>query len=65
MLATLSSRQRIILERRYGLAGQTPSTLDELGRMFNVTRERIRQIERQALLRLEAQATFEGLSQAS
>ena len=37
-----------MLELRYGLNGEHPRTLDEVGRAFNVTRERIRQIENQA-----------------
>jgi RNA polymerase primary sigma factor len=41
---------------RYGLDGQTPKTLDEVGRTFNVTRERIRQIENQSLKKLRALA---------
>jgi RNA polymerase primary sigma factor len=52
ILGKLSSRQRTILELRYGLAGQEPRTLDEIGRIFSVTRERIRQIEQQALGKL-------------
>ena len=39
---------------RYGLDGQHPRTLDEVGRTFNVTRERIRQIENQTLKKLRA-----------
>jgi RNA polymerase primary sigma factor len=39
---------------RYGLDGQMPKTLDEVGRTFNVTRERIRQIENQSLKKLRA-----------
>jgi RNA polymerase primary sigma factor len=38
---------------RYGLGGQHPRTLDEVGRTFNVTRERIRQVENQALKKLQ------------
>ena len=41
---------------RYGLDGQQPRTLDEVGRAFNVTRERIRQIEHQGLKKLRALA---------
>jgi RNA polymerase primary sigma factor len=51
-LENLSYRERRVLELRYGLGDQLPRTLDEVGRTFNVTRERIRQIERQALERL-------------
>jgi RNA polymerase primary sigma factor len=65
ILATLSGRQREILERRYGLAGGAPSTLAELGRTFNITHERVRQIERHALTKLQAQATLEALGRAS
>jgi len=65
MLATLPSRQRRILEGRYGLNGENPSTLDELANTFDVTRERIRQIERQALTKLHAQAKLETLDRAS
>ena len=45
-----------ILEMRYGLDGQHPRTLDEVGRTFNVTRERVRQIENQCLKKLQALA---------
>src|SRR5215210_2912354 len=56
ILGTLSIRERRVLELRYGLDGQTPQTLDEVGRTFNVTRERIRQIENQSLKKLRALA---------
>jgi RNA polymerase primary sigma factor len=56
ILGTLSARERRVLELRYGLDGQTPRTLDEVGRAFNVTRERIRQIENQSLKKLRALA---------
>ena len=46
-LENLSYRERRVLELRYGLGGEHPRTLDEVGRTFNVTRERIRQIENQ------------------
>ena len=48
ILSTLSHRERRVLELRYGLDGEHPRTLDEVGRTFNVTRERIRQIENQS-----------------
>jgi RNA polymerase primary sigma factor len=54
MLGTLPERQRRVLELRYGLDGEPPQTLDEVGRVFNVTRERIRQIESQSLQALRA-----------
>src|SRR5450755_1559555 len=52
-LANLGYRERRVIELRYGLAGQHPCTLDEVGRTFNVTRERIRQIENQSLKKLQ------------
>jgi RNA polymerase primary sigma factor len=51
-LATLSFRERRVLELRYGLNGELPSTLEEIGKVFEVTRERIRQIENQSLRKL-------------
>ena len=56
ILGTLSHRERRVLELRYGLDGEPPRTLDEVGRTFNVTRERIRQIENQSLKKLRALA---------
>ncbi len=56
ILGTLSQRERRVLELRYGLDGEQPRTLDEVGRTFNVTRERIRQIENQSLKKLRALA---------
>jgi RNA polymerase primary sigma factor len=62
VLATLSERERRIIELRYGLAGELPRTLDEVGMTFNVTRERIRQIENQSLKKLRAMADVVSLS---
>ena len=56
ILGSLSHRERRVLELRYGLDGEQPRTLDEVGRTFNVTRERIRQIENQSLKKLRALA---------
>jgi RNA polymerase primary sigma factor len=52
-LENLSYRERRVLELRYGVGDEHPRTLDEVGRAFNVTRERIRQIEHRALKKLE------------
>jgi RNA polymerase primary sigma factor len=52
-LENLSYRERRVIELRYGLGDQNPRTLDEIGRTFNVTRERIRQIEHQSLKKLQ------------
>ncbi|MGI8972581.1 MAG: sigma-70 family RNA polymerase sigma factor [Gaiella sp.] len=56
ILGALSPRERQVLVLRYGLDGQQPRTLDEVGRAFSVTRERIRQIEHQSLKKLRALA---------
>ena len=52
LLYTLSDREREVLELRFGLVGDRPLTLDEVGRHFDLTRERIRQIEAKALTKL-------------
>jgi RNA polymerase primary sigma factor len=68
-LENLSYRERRVLELRYGLDGEHPRTLDEVGRTFNVTRERIRQIENQSLKKLqnlrEAQQLRDDIETAS
>ena len=61
VLCSLSPREQRILELRYGLDGEQPRTLDEVGRAFNVTRERIRQIENQCLKKLRALADCQKL----
>jgi RNA polymerase primary sigma factor len=61
ILSMLSARERRVLELRYGLSGQHPRTLDEVGRTFNVTRERVRQIENQSLKKLQALAETQNL----
>ena len=60
-LENLSHRERRVLELRYGLGGEHPRTLDEVGRTFNVTRERIRQVESQSLKKLESLAETQKL----
>ncbi len=52
VLNTLSDRERQVLNLRFGLADGYPRTLEEVGRQFSVTRERIRQIEAKALRKL-------------
>jgi RNA polymerase primary sigma factor len=52
LLAHLDERERAILTLRFGLTDDRPLTLDEVGRRFNLTRERIRQIEAKALTKL-------------
>jgi RNA polymerase primary sigma factor len=53
-LAALPPREREVIEMRFGLTGGRPRTLEEVGRAFNVTRERIRQIENHTLKKLES-----------
>ena len=52
VLVTLSDRERQVLLLRFGLQDGSPRTLEEVGQMFNVTRERVRQIEAKALRKL-------------
>lgn len=52
VIETLTQREKQILRLRFGLDDGNPRTLEEIGRKFNVTRERIRQIEAKALRKL-------------
>ena len=52
VLSSLTPRERKVLELRFGLEDGRSRTLEEVGREFNVTRERIRQIEAKALRKL-------------
>ena len=52
MLATLTPREAKVLRLRFGLEDGRPRTLEEVGKEFDVTRERIRQIEAKALRKL-------------
>lgn len=54
-LACLSAREQRVLELRYGLHGHRAHSLTEVAKMFGLTRERIRQIEKAALARLDAE----------
>jgi RNA polymerase primary sigma factor len=60
-LDTLDNRQRQVLELRYGLDGGRPRSLDEIGLVFNVTRERVRQIESRSLTKLAELAEAQQL----
>jgi RNA polymerase primary sigma factor len=64
-LAVLPRREREVLEMRFGLTGQRPQTLEEVGQAFNVTRERIRQIENHTLKKLELLPEAQRLRDAS
>jgi RNA polymerase primary sigma factor len=63
ILDRLTERERTIIIMRYGLDGQVPATLDEVGRHFEVTRERIRQIESKALAKMRHPSTPGSLRQ--
>jgi RNA polymerase primary sigma factor len=64
-LAALPEREREVIEMRFGLTGERPFTLEEVGKAFNVTRERIRQIENHTLKKLEALPEAQRLRDAS
>ena len=61
ILSTLPKREREVVEMRYGIAGGYPLTLEEVGLYFEVTRERIRQIEAKALKRLRLPKRYSKL----
>jgi RNA polymerase nonessential primary-like sigma factor len=61
-LAQLSDKQREVVERRFGLHGYSVSTLEEVGREIGVTRERVRQIQMDALKKLRKILEQEGIS---
>ena len=52
LLSTLGEREKRVVQLRYGLTDGQPHTLEEIGRTFGVTRERIRQIEAKTLAKL-------------
>jgi RNA polymerase primary sigma factor len=62
VLRTLGSREQEILKLRYGIDGGRPYTLEEVGRLFSVTRERVRQIELQAMKKLQSPVRASRLS---
>ncbi|WP_328913412.1 MULTISPECIES: RNA polymerase sigma factor [unclassified Streptomyces] len=61
VLSTLGERERKVVQLRYGLADGRPRTLEEIGRIFGVTRERIRQIESKTLGKLRDHAFADQL----
>jgi RNA polymerase primary sigma factor len=63
-LDSLDDRQRTVLELRYGLDGERPRSLEEIGLVFNVTRERVRQIEKQSLAKLAVLSEAQQLRSA-
>jgi len=65
VLAALPRREREVIELRFGLTGGSPRTLEEVGRTFNITRERVRQIENRTLKKLQALPEAQRLRDAS
>lgn len=65
LMAALPDRERRIVERRFGLDGAEPASLESLGDDLNVSKERIRQLQRQAMRRMLERANDEQLELAS
>lgn len=61
VLDALTDRQKEILTQRYGLDDQKEKTLEEVGQMYHVTRERIRQIEATAMRKLRTNRQIRAL----
>jgi len=64
VLKSLPDRERSVLVLRYGLCGEQPRTLEEIGRSFNLTRERIRQIESDTIKKLQGRDDAQHLRHA-
>jgi RNA polymerase primary sigma factor len=65
VLASLPRREREVIEMRYGIIGGRSRTLEEVGRAFNITRERVRQIENRTLKKLQTLPDAQQLREAS
>ena len=65
VLASLPTREREVIEMRYGITGGRSRTLEEVGRAFNITRERVRQIESRTLKKLQSLPDAQPLREAS
>ena len=63
LLAGLAPRERTILSLRFGLSGEEPATLGQIGEQLGLSRERVRQLESAALARLRERARDEGLGE--
>ncbi len=61
VLRTLDEREQTVVRLRYGLDDGRPRTLDEIGRVFGISRERVRQIERDSMAKLRAGERSEAL----
>lgn len=60
-LSELSNREQRVIELRFGLSGESPLTLEEIGKRLGITRERVRQIQNKAILRLRDLAPIQEL----
>jgi RNA polymerase primary sigma factor len=65
VLSCLPRREREVIEMRYGITGGRSRTLEEVGRAFNITRERVRQIENRTLKKLQTLPDAQQLREAS
>jgi RNA polymerase primary sigma factor len=65
VLSALPRREREVIEMRYGITGGRQRTLEEVGRAFNITRERVRQIENRTLKKLQTLPDAQRLREAS
>jgi RNA polymerase nonessential primary-like sigma factor len=61
VLGTLDDREQVVVRMRYGLDDGKPHTLDEIGRVFGISRERVRQIERDSMAKLRTGARSDAL----
>ena len=61
VLATLAPRSRSVIERRFGLLGETPHTLDAIGQQEQITRERVRQLENASVHVMRASNSYSAL----
>ena len=59
-LSQLNEREQKIMRLRFGLDGEEPLTLAEIGRQINVSRERVRQLEAKAILKLRVMTTHQN-----
>ncbi len=64
-VSELPERERNVIQLRYGIDGDDPQSLEEIGRRLGITRERVRQIEAQALERLAVNREIEALREAA
>jgi RNA polymerase nonessential primary-like sigma factor len=64
-IATLSPREREVLEGRFGLHDHEPETLDTLSLRLGLTRERVRQVQNEALVKLKRYLSRRGITRHS